>query len=196
MPYLYLVRHPRTHVDPMRQPHEWELSEQGRAQAQALGEAPFWKGVQSLYSSNQPKAIEAAKIVATRHDLTVIPMAGLAEVGRGPEVYSSAADYNGIMERFFTQPDRSVSGWESSTSALARFQVAVRQILDQRVTGSVAILSHGTILTLYTAMLDGEAPNLARWHSIGFATVATVDIETMQIVKTFVSAPYENVPIS
>ncbi len=194
MSYLYLVRHPRTHVDPMRQPHEWDLSEQGRAQAKALSAASFWKNVSSLYVSNQQKAIAAARIIVAEHKIEVVPLVELAEVGRGPQVYTSAADYNNILEQFFDHPDRSVSGWESSGVALHRFESAVQQILKQRSDGSVAILSHGTILTLYTAMLDGEPPTLARWRNIGFATVATVDIDSMQIVKTFVLA-YDSVPI-
>jgi broad specificity phosphatase PhoE len=193
MPYLYLVRHPRTHVDPMQQPHEWELSTQGRAQAQMLGAAPFWKKVNTLYASNQQKAIEAAEIVAAANGIPVVPLAGLAEVGRGHEFYSSATDYNNILERFFTQPDSSVSGWESSGVALQRFKAAVDSILSQPITGSVALLSHGTILTLYTALLDGEAPTLARWQNIHFASVATVTIETMRIVESF-TAQYEMVP--
>jgi broad specificity phosphatase PhoE len=179
----------------MRQPHEWDLSEQGRAQAQALSAAPFWKNVSSLYVSNQSKAIEAAHIIVAEHHIDVIPLAGLAEVGRGPEVYTSAADYNSILEQFFTYPDRSVSGWESSGMALRRFENAVEQILSHRPQGSIAILSHGTILTLYTAKLDGELPALARWRNIGFATVTTVDIDTMRIVQSFVLAPYDTVPV-
>ena len=112
MPYLYLIRHPRTHVDPTRQPHEWELSEQGRAQVTKLIEAPFLQRVKALYSSNQPKAIEAAKQMGQAFTVPVTALPGLAEVWRGAEVYLTATQYDEVLGRFFSLPHFSVEGWE------------------------------------------------------------------------------------
>ena len=127
--------------------------------------------------------------------MAIVPLTGLAEVGRGPQVYSTAGDYNNILERFFSHPNRSVSDWESSDAALERFQATVEQILARHSGESIALLSHGTILTLYTAMLDKVPPTLARWHQIDFSSVAAVDIETMQMVTTFITEPYDNLPV-
>jgi len=195
MPHLYLIRHPRTHVDPARQPHEWGLSELGRGQVIKLNEAPFWKNVTTLYSSNQPKAIEAAQIIGKTHEIEVIALPGLAEVWRGTEVYLSAAEYDNVLGRFFSLPNFSIEGWERATNALARFSETIKYLIDQHPGKSVAILSHGTILTLYTAMLDHQNPTLERWREIGFATVAAVEIASMLLVSSFISAPYENIPM-
>src|SRR5258708_29268945 len=195
MPNLYRIRHPKTHVAPARQPHEWVLSEQGRSQVRKLNEAPFWKTVRALYSSNQPKAIEAAKVIGKTHEIEIIALPGLAEVWRGKEVYLSAAEYDNVLARFFSLPHFSIEGWERATNALARFSETVKYLIDQHPGKSVAILSHGTILTLYTAMLDHQNPTLERWREIGFATVAAVEIASMLLVSSFISAPYENIPM-
>src|SRR3982750_447683 len=109
MPYLYLIRHPRTHVDPTRPSHEWGLSEQGRLQVDALSSAAFCKMVRAIYASNQPKALEPATAIGAVHGLAVTALPGLAEVSRGTEAYLSAADYDSALSRFFSSPETSVA---------------------------------------------------------------------------------------
>src|SRR5438045_408692 len=101
MPFIYLIRHPRTHVDPTRPPNEWELSEQGKAQVRTLAAASFWQKVTALYSSDQPKAMGAAGTIGAQHKIPVGSLAGLAEVSRGQEVYLRAGDYDSILDKFF-----------------------------------------------------------------------------------------------
>ena len=182
-------------MDPTRQPHEWGLSDQGRIQVVKLSEAPFWQKVTALYSSNQGKAIEAAQTIGTNHKIEVTALPGLAEVWRGTEVYLSAAEYDNVLGRFFSLPNFSIEGWERATNALARFSETVKELIAQRPGESVAILSHGTILTLYTAMLDQQTPTLDRWRNIEFATVAAVDIAPMRLITPFIAAPYEGIPM-
>jgi broad specificity phosphatase PhoE len=196
MAYLYLIRHPRTHVDPSRQAHEWAISDQGRAQVHALTEAPFWKNVVAIYSSNQAKAIEPARTIGQHYGIPVTSMPGLAEVQRGTEIYHSTGDYNTILSKFFSSPDFSVQGWEQAASALTRFQQAISEILANHPAQSVAIVSHGTILTLYTAMLQGQSPTLQRWKGIDFASVGAVDIASMQLVADLSAAPYAAIPVT
>lgn len=195
MPYLYLIRHPRTHVDPTRPSHQWGLSEQGRAQVEGLCDAPFCKVIQAIYASDQPKAVEPATIMGTRCEVPVTTLRGLAEVGRGIEAYLSAADYENALSRFFSFPETSVAGWERAVDALARFQSAIGEIMKERSTENIAVISHGMVLTLYTAMLDKEPPTLARWHDIDFATVTAVDMNKMQRLTPFVAAPYSTIPL-
>src|SRR5258706_2559808 len=195
MPYLYLLRHPRTHVDPTRPSHEWGLSEQGRAQVGVLANAPFCKVVQAIYASNQPKAIEPATAIGAKYGIPVTAIPGLGEGSRGTETYLNAADYDNALSKFFSLPDTSVAGWERATDALARFHNTMHEIVEQTANESIVVLSHSMVLTLYTAMLADEMPTLALWHAIDFATVAAVDLSTMQLVTPFMAAPYTDIPL-
>lgn len=195
MSYLYLIRHPRTHVDPTRPSHEWGLSEQGRAQLDGLVGAPFCKVVQAIYASTQPKALEPATAIGAKHGIAVIALPGLAEVSRGTEAYLNASDYDNALSKFFSLPDTSVAGWERANDALDRFQMAIHEIVRQHPNASIAVLSHSMVLTLFTAMLANDPPTLMHWHAIDFATVAAVDLSTMHIVTPFMSAPYESIPL-
>jgi broad specificity phosphatase PhoE len=195
MPYLYLIRHPRTHVDPTRATAEWNLSDEGYSQVEALADAPFWHSVSALYSSTQPKATRAASAIAVQHNIRLTLSPDLVEVQRGSDVFRSLNDHHTQLRQFFLNPHEHISGWETAATALARFQNAVTEIRELYAGRSVAILSHGTVLTLFTAMLDGEVPTLERWQAIGFAAVATVDMKTNKIIQPFTTDAYDSVPM-
>lgn len=194
MPYLYLIRHPLTHVDPTRPSAEWDLSEQGHQQADALLEAPFWKGVAALFSSEQMKALGPARMIGERYGIPVTPVRGIAEVRRDKQVYRTNTSHQLILQEFFKFPDKEIEGWESADSALKRFTQSAQEIVKKHPNESIALLSHGTILTLYTANLDQQPPTLARWIKIGFATVATVDPVTNRLLTPFEGPPYAGIP--
>jgi 2,3-bisphosphoglycerate-dependent phosphoglycerate mutase len=196
MSYLYLIRHPRTHVDPNRQSHEWVLSDSGRIELNTLAHAPFWNQVAAVYSSPQTKAIEPARVIGDKHNISVATLPGLAEVWRGTDPYLGTEEFNAALSAYFSESELAIAGWERPTDATQRFKEAVQEIVTEHPADSVALLSHGTILTLYTAMLDSEAPNVVRWRSIQPASVAAVDVQTMRLVSGFISAPYKDVPIA
>jgi broad specificity phosphatase PhoE len=196
MPYLYLVRHPRTHVDPSRNSHDWGLSEQGHQQVKALVDASFWQSVTAIYTSTQNKSIEPARFIANRYKLPVTVLAGLSEVHRGAEDFISASEFDQQMSRFFESPTNSIGGWERGVDALQRFENAIDGIRQSQSNRSFALISHGTILTLYYAKLLGKQPSIDIWRTIGFATVATVDLANNELVHPFAELPYAKVPVS
>jgi broad specificity phosphatase PhoE len=195
MPYLYLVRHPRTHVDPSRNPHDWGLSEQGQIQVNALLDATFWQGVSAVYASTQNKASEPARVIGTRYKIPVTALAALSEVQRGTENFISASEFDQQLSRFFSSPNVSVAGWERATDALHRFDSTVENIRLSHKGKSFAVISHGTILSLYYSKLMGKSPMIDVWRTIGFAAVATVDLTTNQLIHPFVETPYTMVPV-
>ena len=194
MPYLYLIRHPLTHVDPTRPSAEWDLSEQGRQQVDALISAPFWKGVAALYSSEQMKALGPAKMIGESYQIPVTALPGIAEVRRDKQVYRTNSSHQLILQEFFKSPDKVIEGWERAAAALDRFVQSTQHVVKNHPNESIALLSHGTILTLYTAFLDKQPPTLARWVKIGFASVATVDPVASKLLTQFEGPPYAGIP--
>src|SRR5215510_1432342 len=138
MPYLYLIRHPLTHVDPTRPSAEWDLSDQGRQQVDALLDAPFWKGVAALYSSEQVKAFGPAKIIGERYQIPVTMTPGIGEVRRDKQVYRTNTSHQLILQEFFKAPDKEIEGWEAASDALKRFTQSVQEIVSKHPNESVA----------------------------------------------------------
>jgi broad specificity phosphatase PhoE len=191
MPSLYLIRHPATQPDPAIPASAWPLSDEGRTQVQALLKAPFWRGVTGIFTSDQPKATAVGEAVQAAWNIPFEVIADLAEAQRDRWLGWEAFDQ--AQQAFFAHPaDPLVPGWESADAARARFTAAINSILAAHPAGdSLAVVTHGTVLTLYIAGLQGVAPTYDFWQNIGFASVMAVDRATMRPVTGFLTAPYE-----
>ncbi len=178
---LYLVRHAET--EPSNQPVElWPLSEAGREQATKLAGQPFWEDVDLICTSLEPKALQTVQIVRERHDLPMEPAFDLHELRRpsGP-----IADYAEAVRQALANPAASVHGWEPAGEAQTRILVAIERLLMLHEEMSIAVVSHGLVLSLYLAHLIGTEPSLELWRSIPFASAIQVDVEAGKIVARY-----------
>lgn len=195
MPLLYLIRHPHTQVDLSTPVAAWRLSDAGRAQTGALAAARFWEHVAAVYPSTEPKAIRPAE-AAARPGTPVIPLADLAEVDRTAYTAPDMDAYTAAVAAFLAGPDTSIHGWETAAHALARFRRGMADALSRHAeTDTLAVITHGLVLTLYTAHLRGEPPSFAWWQVLDFAAVCAVDRATMQPLTGFLTAPYADLPL-
>ena len=178
---LYLIRH--AHSQQTALPIEtWPLSGLGREQTRKLAELPFWQDVHIICTSVEPKAIQTAQIVAERHDLPVEPSFELRELRRpGARV----DDYESVVRQVLENPARSVNGWEPAGEAQTRIMTAIERLLALHENETLAVVSHGLVLTLYLAYLADTMPTLDLWRSLSFASVTLVDPERHQVLARF-----------
>lgn len=199
MAWLYLIRHPLTAQDAAQPASSWDVSDAGHEQILALVAAPFWRQVKAVYTSPQRKTTLVGDAVQAAHRIPYSVVADLAEARRdvwlGPDAFQAA------QRAFLAQPAvPPVPEWESAADARARFVAAMDQIGDAHDPAeSLAVVTHGTVLTLYVAHLLGEPLDVARWYAywrgIGFATVLPVARDTLRPVGPFVPAPYTDLPV-
>lgn len=195
MPYLYVIRHPKTQPDPALPASEWWLNDEGRLQVQHLVAAPFWSRVSAVYTSSQYKAKTVGQAVYVAHAIPHTELPELDEAHRDRWLRVEA--YQAAQARFFSNPaDPPEPDWESAQQALARFRRGMMRALDATPpTDSLAVVAHATVLTLYLTYLAGEAPTYKYWKSIGFAEVLAVDRAIMRPASGFVAAPFDDLPI-
>jgi broad specificity phosphatase PhoE len=195
VPYLYLIRHPHTQPEPESPSSQWRLSDAGRAQVQALVNAPFWDGVTAVYTSLQHKTTVVGQAVQAVHGITYIPLAGLDEAHR--DRWLDAEAFELAQRGLFANPAfPPVPDWEAADAAGMRFAAAVQGVLDRHAPGeSLAVVAHATVLTLYVARLLNQPPSYDLWLSIGFAVVIAVDRVTLRPVTPFITAPYTDLPL-
>jgi len=178
---LYLIRH--AHTQQTALPVEtWPLSELGHQQAHKLAELPFWQDVHIICTSVEPKAIQTAQIVAERHDLPVEPSFDLRELRRPGD---PVGDYESVVRQVLENPTRSVNGWEPAGEAQTRIMTAVERLLMLHENKTLAVVSHGLVLTLYLAYLTDVQATLDLWHSISFASAVQVDPDARQVLARF-----------
>ncbi|MBN1202907.1 MAG: histidine phosphatase family protein [Anaerolineae bacterium] len=195
MPLLYLIRHPLTQPDPAIPASGWRLSDAGHAQVRALAAAPFWRAVTAVYTSRSYKAAVVGEAVHTQHGIPFEQVQALEEARR--DTWMGMEAFRSTQRLFFDRPDQPPHPeWEAADAARARFVAAMDGILKQHaLTESLAVVAHGTVLTLYVAHLRGEVPSYDGWERIGFAAVMAVDRASLRPLTAFLAAPYDGLPV-
>lgn len=193
MPWLYLIRHPHTKIDPACPASQWSLSDQGRAQVRALMALPLWKHVAAVYTSAQSKASAVGKAAYALHAVPWHIHPALDEARR--DTWLDGVAFQAAQRAFFAEPETPpVPGWESAQQASERFAGAMGGILSAHPAATIAVIAHATVLTLYAACLQACPPTYEDWRTIDFAAIMVIDRATLRPLTPFVAAPYEGLP--
>ena len=163
MPTLILVRHSIPAIDPARSADQWSLSAEGRQRCAPLADrlAQHHPGV--IVTSVEPKAVETARLVAE----------GLHEHDRRGVPFESRAAFEAAVARFFAEPARLVFGNETADGAHARFAAAVAVVLARHPGENVAVVTHGTVMTLFVARANRLEP-FAFWRQLGLPALVVL----------------------
>jgi broad specificity phosphatase PhoE len=87
-------------------------------------------------------------------------------------------------------------GWETAQSAVLRFIAALDHLLAvHKPTDSLVIVSHASVLALYTAHLREITPTYEQWWKIAFAAIMAIDRASLRPVTPFLTAPYAGLPM-
>jgi broad specificity phosphatase PhoE len=136
------------------------LSDEGRAQARALGERLADAELAAVYASPMKRTVESATLVAAPHKLALTTDTGLREIDHGhweqltrrevearyPEEYS-----NWEADPFTFAPE----GGESGLSVMARALPVLRRIVVAHAGKTVAVVSHKATIRLVLCSLLG-----------------------------------------
>lgn len=182
MALLYLIRHARVQ---MRGDvaERWPLSERGRLEAGTLARQDFWREVELVFSSPEPKARQTAEPAARRWCVPLVTVDCLRELRR-PQLLP---DYQTAVARFFANPESSVAGCEPAAQVAERITRCLKELVAAHPERTLAVVSHGLALTLFLAQLKDRWPTLAEWRAVPFAGLAVVDTITWHLVKDWSS---------
>jgi len=160
---LYVVRHGATQLsaeDRFAGSTDVELSDEGRAQAAALGRRLHDGRLDAVYASPMSRARETASLASAGSNLPVNVLDGLREIGHGhwegltrrdveqrfPEEYA-----NWEADPFTFAPE----GGESGLSVMARALPVLRRIVVANTGKTVAVVSHKATIRLVLCSLLG-----------------------------------------
>lgn len=160
---LYLVRHGATNLtaeDRFSGAAGADLSDEGRRQAQLLGERLRGEGLRSVYCSPLSRTVETATIISRCCGLEPMPDDALREISHGhwegltrSEVEERyAAEYAAWQEDPFTFAPE---GGESGVAVLARALPAIRSIVTQHPGEHVLVVSHKATIRIVLSSLLG-----------------------------------------
>ena len=171
---LILIKHSLPVIDPGVPPAKWRLGDEGRRRAGLLAEAVAGMGVASLYSSDEPKAVETSQAIsrATGLDNRIAPGFGEHIRTNAPH-FESADEFRAAVIDAMRRPDELVYGSETTGAALSRFSAAVERATAEATPGDIAIVAHGTVVSMFIASRTGLDP-VPIWESLGLPGMAVV----------------------
>ena len=172
---LLLIRHAAPQIDREQAAHTWFLSEEGRASCTSLSDVLESLGPLTFFSSHEPKARETAELTAAR--LGAFSTAGnnLHEHHRSGVEWMGDAAFQAALTLFFRRPQERVFGLETAEQAGSRFENAINMIVESAAPGNLAIVAHGTVITLLTAR-HNQIQSYEFWKQLAMPAIVALRV--------------------
>lgn len=154
MAFLRFATHPQVRISAEIPVPLWGLNDQGRLRAEIFACQPWLRQTTRLVSSGETKALETAAIVAAATGLLVEVRTNLHENDRSSTRFVPPSEFEQLADAFFAQPDISIQGWETATSAQARVKSVTADLLEDS-DGDILVVAHGAVGTLLLCSLLG-----------------------------------------
>lgn len=150
------VTHPQVSIDPNVPVPLWGLSEEGRHRAEAFAARDIVPRGAMIFSSRERKALELAEIFAERAGTLVLCDHLMGENDRSATGFLPPVLFEATADRFFAEPEVSVSGWERAIDAQRRIVDTVRTALMSVPDATPAVFcGHGAVGTLLKCHIAG-----------------------------------------
>ncbi|MEA3335401.1 MAG: histidine phosphatase family protein [Chloroflexota bacterium] len=174
MSRLILVKHSLPQIDPQIPSATWRLSEVGRTRCLALASTLADYKPDAVVASVEPKALQTAQIVGQRLGLPVETAPDLQEHDRRNEPWrDDPAEFERSVQGLLENPQELVYGTETGAQALRRFSSGLAAVTGRYRDQSVAVVSHGTVISLFVAQVAGLEP-VSFWRSLGLPSVVVL----------------------
>lgn len=134
------------------------LSQKGKKQARMLAERFKDVLIHAIYSSNQKRAVETAKITADAKNLSVKTLGGLGELSfgewEGRRFLEIANGYSSMLELWIKKGcASSVRGAEPLLDFQSRAVSSLEEIVRGYDTGNVLVVTHGGVIGIFLCYL-------------------------------------------
>ncbi len=164
---LILVRHSDVVQQPTGSSHEWVLSENGRSRATTLATQLSPHQPTRIFTSEEPKARDTGKLLAEKLEIEWETAVGLQEHSRKNAPYfEDVADFQEAIRQLFLYPDELMFGQETAVQARTRFTHTVQKLMDQHPHDKLAIVTHGTVMTLFIAHHTPNLDPIPFWQNL------------------------------
>lgn len=173
--YLILVKHSLPKVVESVPAREWHLSDEGKLRSELLAQRVASYRPEVLVSSVEPKAIETAQIISNELKLESISIDNLHEHDRSETPYLGRDEFQSVVREFFSKPDELVFGNETANEAHSRFSRAMHPVLEIHKNRTIAIVAHGTVISLFVSRLTGIS-DILLWSELGLPSFVLLDM--------------------
>ena len=183
---LLLVKHAAPAIDPAKPAATWPLSEAGRLACADLASFLLPLDIEHIVSSDEPKAMETARLVAMRLGVESSAVAGLCEQRRlTAPFFETPTAFRAAVARALANPETLVLGEETASEACDRFARAVGSLIETWPhDGPICAVTHGTVISLLVESWCG-VDALETWDSLSLPSVVQIDLASRALVGVY-----------
>jgi len=185
MSHLLLIRHSQTAPEAEKAAKTWRLTREGRRRCRSLADALTGYQLERLVTSLELKASLTGQLAAEHLNLPWQTAPNLHEQERDQvPFFPSQADFEAAVAQLFRKPSQLVFGRETANQARDRFVQAVEQVIvaagDE--TSDIAIVSHGTVISLFVA-LHNQLDVVSFWRNLGMPAIVVLRLPSFTLEK-------------
>ena len=190
---LILIRHSQSQPAPDHPASQWVLTQAGRRRCVALAARLAAYAPDAIVTSRERKAGETGSLVAAQLGLPAAAADGLHEHLREHVGWLPNPAFEQAVAAFFARQDELVFGEETAAQAGARFDAALQNVLTAHPDKTVAIVSHGTVMSLFAAQHAGIAP-LPFWKRLGMPAIVVLSLPELRLLEVIerIESPTSN----
>ena len=182
MPNLILVRHSQSQPDPKIPSRLWSLTVEGQRHCEPLAELLIPYNLDVIVTSTEPKAIQTGELVAQRLEVSCRIMKNLHEHARETAPYfGTRKEFLEAVATFFARPAELVFGDETALEARDRFTEAVKSVIAAHPKENIAIVTHGTVLSLFASQHTGQE-SYSIWQNLGMPAVIAFSYPNIKLL--------------
>ena len=181
MASLILIKHSLPAIVPGLPASQWQLSAEGRARCRPLADAVAHYAPELIFASAEPKAAATAQLLASHLNLGFRVVAGLHEHVRDKLPWLDEQTFAAQVADFFALPSRLVMGAETADQAHTRFAAAVDAMVAAQPGHTLAVVAHGTVISLYVARAAGVEP-FSLWQRLGLPSFVVLALPKRTLI--------------
>lgn len=182
MNWLILIKHSLPVMDTSVPAAQWQLSDEGRQRCALLVRAITSYAPGQVVCSCEPKARETGKLVAAQLRIPWQVAENLHEHERPQAGLLSQQDFHNKIEEFFKHPDQLLFGAETAHQAQSRFCRALDGLLAEYQEQNLAVVAHGTVISLFMAHATGMAA-FPLWRRLGLPAAVVLSLPDFKLEK-------------
>mgnify|MGYP000500812927 CR=1 FL=1 len=179
---LFLIRHAKTKVDPNVDSKLWKLEPSAQTACHTLAEKLEVEGLNRIVTSEEFKAEETGRLIAEPLSISCQSAPNLHEHERTGVPFLGEEAWLKTVTSFFENQDELVFGTETATQARERFDRAVRSVLKRYSNETLAICSHGTVMSLFIAHYN-PVDVLEFWQTLKMPDVVALSGKTFELTE-------------
>jgi len=179
---LVLIKHSLPEIREGILASQWHLSAEGVRRAHLLAPQLVDYRLVRIFSSLEPKAAKTAEILAADLKLPWQSLPNLHEHVHPVRLNFNQAAFEADAADLFARPNELVFGSETADQAHERFHQAVEGIVEANPGQNLAIVAHGTVISLFVSRACGIEP-FPLWKSLGLPSFLVLDITLNEIYK-------------